>query len=72
MGFFRQEHWSVLSFPPPETFLTQGLKLSSALAGRFFTIEPPGNFRTSIHAFRRKGVELVGTLLGIKIIFTNF
>ena len=25
MGFLNQEYWSVLPFPPPEVFLTQGL-----------------------------------------------
>ena len=42
MGFPRQQYWSVLPFPSPGIFLTQGVKKSPALAGRFFTTEPPG------------------------------
>ena len=45
MGFSRQEYWSVLPFPPPRDLPYPGIKplfpVSAALAGRFFTIEPP-------------------------------
>ena len=38
MGFSRQEYWSELPFPFPETLPDQGIKPASpALAGRFFT-----------------------------------
>ena len=38
VGFFRQEYWSGLPFPPDP-----GIKPKSpALAGGFFTPEPPG------------------------------
>ena len=44
--FSRQEYWSRLPFPPPEDHLDSGIKPTSlafpALAGRFFTIAPPG------------------------------
>jgi len=46
MGFSRQEHWSGLLFPPPGDLPDPGIKpaspVSSALAGGFFTTEPPG------------------------------
>ena len=43
MGFPRQEHWSGLPFPSPGDLPDPGIKLTSpALAGRFFTAEPPG------------------------------
>ena len=46
MGFFRQEHWSGLPFPPPGDLPDPGIELasptSSALASGFFTTEPPG------------------------------
>ena len=46
MEFSRQEYWSGLSFPPPGDLPHPGIKLSSlvssALAGEFFTFEPPG------------------------------
>ena len=43
MGFFRQEKWSGLPFPPPGDLPDSGIKpASSVLAGReFFTAEPP-------------------------------
>ena len=42
MGFPRKEYWSVLLFPSPEDLPDPGIKLMSpALAGRFFTAEPP-------------------------------
>ena len=45
MGFFSQEYWRVLSFPPPGDLPNSGIKPSSpvppALAGGFFTTEPP-------------------------------
>ena len=46
MGFSRQEYWSGLPFSPPGDLPESGIKPayleSSALAGRFFTTEPPG------------------------------
>ena len=43
MGFSRQEHWSGLPCPPPKDLPYPGIKTASAaLAGRFFTTEPPG------------------------------
>ena len=46
MGFSRQEHWSGLPFPPSGSLPDPGIEPKSpefpALAGRFFTAEPPG------------------------------
>ena len=43
MGFPRQEYWSGLPFPSSEDLPDPGIKQESpALAGRFFTSEPPG------------------------------
>ena len=46
MGFFRQEYWSRLSFPPPEDLPDPEIEpvflVSLALAGGFFTTELPG------------------------------
>ena len=43
MGFPRQEYWSGLPFPPPGDLPDPGIELMNlALAGRFFTTEPPG------------------------------
>ena len=46
MEFSRQEYWSGLPCPPPEDHPNPGIKpvslASPALAGRFFTTEPPG------------------------------
>ena len=44
MGFSRQEHWSGLPFPSPGDLSNPGIKHASpALAGEFFTAEPPGS-----------------------------
>ena len=43
MGFLRQEHWSELPLPSPGDLPDQGIEpMSPALAGEFFTTEPPG------------------------------
>ena len=43
MGFARQEYWSGLPFPSPGDLPDPGIEPTSpALAGRFFTTEPPG------------------------------
>ena len=45
MAFFRQKYWSELQFPTAEYLPDPGNELMSpspALAGRFFTTEPPG------------------------------
>ena len=46
MEFCRQEYWSGLSFPPPGDLPNPRIKPTSpaspALAGGFFTTEPPG------------------------------
>ena len=46
MGFPRQEHWSGSPSPPPGDLPGPGIEPASpgspALAGRFFTTEPPG------------------------------
>ena len=43
MGFSRQEYWSGLPFPHPGDISNPGIEPeSSALAGGFFTTEPPG------------------------------
>ena len=45
MGFPRQEYWSGLSFPTPGDLPDPGIELESpALAGGFFTAEPPGKY----------------------------
>ena len=43
MGFPRQEHWSGSPFPSPGVLPNPGFEpWSPALAGGFFTTEPPG------------------------------
>ena len=43
MGFPGQEYWSGLPFPSAEDLPKPGVEpRSPALAGGFFTIEPPG------------------------------
>ena len=46
MGFPRQEYWCGLPFPSPGDLPEPGIEpASSALAGKFFTMEPPGKSR---------------------------
>ena len=43
MGFLRQEYWRGLPFPTPGDLPNPGIEPKSpALAGGFFTYEPPG------------------------------
>ena len=43
VGFPFQEYWSLLPFPSPEDLPDPGIEPKSlALAGGFFTTEPPG------------------------------
>ena len=49
MGFPKQEYWSGLPFPSPGDLPEAGIEPSSpALAGGFFTIEPPGKCISSV------------------------
>ena len=44
-GTFQTEFWSSLPFPSPEDFPDARTESTSpALADRFFTTEPPGNY----------------------------
>ena len=51
MGFFRQEYWSGFPFPLPGDLPKPGIKPAfpapRALAGGFFTTEPPGKLSKS-------------------------
>ena len=43
MGFSKQEYWSGVPYPSPGELPDPGIELvPSALAGGFFTAEPPG------------------------------
>ena len=59
MGFPRQEYWSGLPFPLSGDLSIPGIKPTSpaspALAGGYFTIEPPGkpNNHSMVHQTRR-------------------
>ena len=49
-GFPRREYWMGLPFPPPGDLLRTGIDTTStALAGKFFTIEPPGKPLLLLH-----------------------
>ena len=65
MEFSRQEYWVGLPFPTPKDLPDPGIELLSlaapALAGKFFTTEPPGkpslNFITCqfvVHTLKQK------------------
>ena len=49
VGFFRQEYWSRLPFPPPGDLPNPGIEpVPPALAGRYFTAEPSGKTQTAL------------------------
>ena len=61
MQFSRQEYWSGLHFPSSENLPDLGIKpMALALAGRFFTTEPPGKPVPYIVTFKSEGYEHVG------------
>ena len=50
MGFSRQEYWSGVPFPSPGDLPHSGMEpASAALAGGFFTTEPPGKPYLTLH-----------------------
>ena len=54
VGFPRQDYWSGLLFPSPGDLQDSGIEqVSPALAGRFFTVEPPGKPFLSVLCFSR-------------------
>ena len=66
-GFPRQEYWSGLPFPSSGDLSHTGIKpVSPALAGRFFTTEPPGkpthNVNSSFIQFSSVVTQLCPTL----------
>ena len=55
MGFPRQEYWSGLPFPSPGDLPNPGIgPTSPALAGEFFTTEPPRMPDISVTEYKRK------------------
>ena len=69
MGFFRQEYWSGLPFPSPGDLPDPGiepLSLTPALAGRFFTISPPGK-HSQINNHLRNSLAVQWLGLGTEI-----
>ena len=61
MGFSRQEYWSGLPCPPPGDLPNPGIKptslMSPALAGKFYTTEPPGKPFPSPGDLPNPGIE---------------
>ena len=70
MGFFRQEHWSGLSFPSLGDIPDPGIELAfSCLAGRFFTTAPPGKPNTGVTNFEKKDERRDKRVKFIKLYF---
>ena len=60
MGFSRQEYWSELLFPSQENLPDPGIQpTASALAGGFFTTEPPGEPFSTLYYVLLRGLGLV-------------
>ena len=61
MGFPRQEYWSGLPFPSPGDLSDPGIEpVSPALAGGFFTAEPPGKPTESVELMQIKWGRVSG------------
>ena len=61
MGFQKQECWSGLPFPPPGTLPDPGIEPESpALAGGFFTAEPPGKPIGSNRTIQKENLMVAG------------
>ena len=75
MEFSRQEYWSGLQFPTPGGLPNPGTKsrspASPVLAGRFFTIAPPGKPNNSYKTFHNLGIHLVCQIMQKKIKIFN-
>ena len=66
MGFPRQEYWSKLPFPSPRVLPYPGMEPTSpALAGEFFTTEPPGKprLRQSVNQELKESWNLINWIL---------
>ena len=60
MGFPRQEYWRGLLAPTPGDLSNSGIEPAApALAGRFFTTEPPGK------PYNIDGFTLISTVVNI-------
>ena len=60
MGFSRQEFWSGLPFPSPGGLPDSGIKpMPPALAGRFFTTEPPLKPQITDNSFKYPSHKLL-------------
>ena len=63
MEFSRQEHWSGLPFPPPEHLPDSGIEAMSlaslALAGGFFTTEPPGKPLGNVQISKENVIKVI-------------
>ena len=64
MGLSRQEYWSGLPFPPPGELLNPGIEspVAPALAGGFFTTEPPGNLLRKMKVKESEVIQSCPTL----------
>ena len=62
MGFSRQECWSGLPFPSPGDLSNPGIEpMSPAMAGGFFTAEPPGTPTVEYYStLKRREVCAIG------------
>ena len=62
VGFFRQENWNGLPFPPPGDLPDPGIEARfPAMVGGFFTTEPPGKpHSTAKNKLRQNRSILIG------------
>ena len=67
IGIPSQEYWSGLPFPSPGDLPEAGMELESpALAGGFFTLEPPG--KPKVTGDKKLTKIFATTLLGVRLL----
>ena len=73
MGFSRWEYWSGLPCPPPGDLPNPGIELESpALAGGFFSAEPPGKPHKSISYVLYYATMIVFSILLLLFLYLKF
>ena len=71
-GFPRQEYWSRLPFPSPGDLSNPGIEpMSPAMAGGFFTAEPPGKLTMEYYSTLKRSEAHAMRWINLKIIMLS-
>ena len=73
MEFPRQAYWSRLPFPSLGDLPDPGIEPTSpALAGRFFTTEPPGKSSLCVHVYMCSTLSVLPRSLFCSVLYIKF